>query len=94
MFARFFGFKGRAVQWEGWIRDWDHRGHPSYQVEFYRTRGPAVDRSPGTPMECELGAFAAMTLLLTERSPSISDNRVERLERVILAATKQMCSTV
>eukprot|EP00257_Ricinus_communis_P017998 XP_015576575.1 uncharacterized protein LOC8268930 isoform X2 [Ricinus communis] len=36
----------------------------------------------------ELGAHS-VTPLLTERSPSISDNRVDRLERVILAATKQ-----
>ncbi|KAL8172271.1 hypothetical protein V2J09_024075 [Rumex salicifolius] len=36
----------------------------------------------------ELGA-SSITPLLTERSPSISENRVERLERVILAATKQ-----
>ncbi|KAH9695077.1 16S rRNA (uracil(1498)-N(3))-methyltransferase [Citrus sinensis] len=36
----------------------------------------------------ELGA-QSVTPLLTERSPSISENRVDRLERVILAATKQ-----
>ncbi|KAI4311184.1 hypothetical protein MLD38_036099 [Melastoma candidum] len=30
-----------------------------------------------------------VTPLLTQRSPLISDNRVERLERVVLAATKQ-----
>ncbi|XP_058007357.1 uncharacterized protein LOC110647208 [Hevea brasiliensis] len=36
----------------------------------------------------ELGA-CSVTPLLTERSPSISENRVDRLQRVILAATKQ-----
>ncbi|KAH9655547.1 16S rRNA (uracil(1498)-N(3))-methyltransferase [Citrus sinensis] len=36
----------------------------------------------------ELGA-QSVTPLLTEHSPSISENRVDRLERVILAATKQ-----
>ncbi|XP_012093165.1 ribosomal RNA small subunit methyltransferase E isoform X4 [Jatropha curcas] len=36
----------------------------------------------------ELGAHS-VTPLLTERSPSISENRVERFQRVILAATKQ-----
>lgn len=36
----------------------------------------------------ELGANS-MTPLLTERSPSISENRVDRLQRVIVAATKQ-----
>ncbi|OWM79143.1 hypothetical protein CDL15_Pgr003314 [Punica granatum] len=36
----------------------------------------------------ELGA-SSVTALLTERSPSISENRVDRLERVILAASKQ-----
>ncbi|KAK6945960.1 Ribosomal RNA small subunit methyltransferase E, PUA-like domain [Dillenia turbinata] len=36
----------------------------------------------------ELGANS-VTPLLTERSPTISDNRVDRLQRVILAATKQ-----
>ncbi|KAJ8764743.1 hypothetical protein K2173_009135 [Erythroxylum novogranatense] len=36
----------------------------------------------------ELGAYS-LTPLLTERSRSISDNRVDRLSRVILAATKQ-----
>lgn len=36
----------------------------------------------------ELGA-SSVTPLLTERSPSISENRVDRLQRVILAAVKQ-----
>lgn len=36
----------------------------------------------------ELGA-SSVTPLLTERSASISENRVDRLERVILAAAKQ-----
>ncbi|XP_048493359.1 uncharacterized protein LOC104904850 [Beta vulgaris subsp. vulgaris] len=36
----------------------------------------------------ELGA-SSVTPLLTARSPSISDNRVDRLQRVILAAAKQ-----
>ncbi|XP_034681821.1 ribosomal RNA small subunit methyltransferase E isoform X1 [Vitis riparia] len=36
----------------------------------------------------ELGA-SSVTPLLTERSPSISENRVDRLQRVILAAAKQ-----
>uniref|UniRef100_A0A7N0TNL0 16S rRNA (uracil(1498)-N(3))-methyltransferase n=1 Tax=Kalanchoe fedtschenkoi TaxID=63787 RepID=A0A7N0TNL0_KALFE len=36
----------------------------------------------------ELGA-CSVTPLLTERCPSISDNRMDRLERVILAASKQ-----
>lgn len=36
----------------------------------------------------ELGA-SSVTPLLTERSPSIGDNRVDRLQRVILAAAKQ-----
>ncbi|KAM7474770.1 hypothetical protein LguiB_022013 [Lonicera macranthoides] len=36
----------------------------------------------------ELGA-KSVTPLLTERSPSISENRVNRLQRLILAATKQ-----
>ncbi|KAL5788030.1 hypothetical protein ACOSP7_004979 [Xanthoceras sorbifolium] len=36
----------------------------------------------------ELGAHS-VTPLLTERSPSISENRVDRLQRVILAASKQ-----
>ncbi|KAJ0981830.1 hypothetical protein J5N97_010085 [Dioscorea zingiberensis] len=36
----------------------------------------------------ELGA-CSVTPLLTERSPSISENRVDRLERVVLAAVKQ-----
>ncbi|KAF8404850.1 hypothetical protein HHK36_009739 [Tetracentron sinense] len=36
----------------------------------------------------ELGA-GSVTPLLTERSPSISENRVDRLQRVILAAAKQ-----
>ncbi|KAK9286415.1 hypothetical protein L1049_014811 [Liquidambar formosana] len=36
----------------------------------------------------ELGANS-VTPLLTERSPSISENRVDRLQRVILAAAKQ-----
>ncbi|XP_027189246.1 uncharacterized protein [Cicer arietinum] len=36
----------------------------------------------------ELGA-SSVTPLLTERSASISENRVDRLERVILAASKQ-----
>ncbi|XP_061355645.1 uncharacterized protein LOC133300160 [Gastrolobium bilobum] len=36
----------------------------------------------------ELGANS-VTPLLTERSPSISESRVDRLERVILAASKQ-----
>ncbi|KAL2945251.1 Ribosomal RNA small subunit methyltransferase E [Bienertia sinuspersici] len=36
----------------------------------------------------ELGA-STVTPLLTERSPLISENRVERLQRVIIAATKQ-----
>lgn len=36
----------------------------------------------------ELGA-SSVTPLLTERSPSISENRVDRLQRVIVAATKQ-----
>ncbi|KAF2294331.1 hypothetical protein GH714_009350 [Hevea brasiliensis] len=36
----------------------------------------------------ELGA-CSVTPLLTENSPSISENRVDRLQRVILAATKQ-----
>ncbi|KAH7575426.1 hypothetical protein JRO89_XS02G0108000 [Xanthoceras sorbifolium] len=37
----------------------------------------------------ELGAHS-VTPLLTERSPSISENRVDRLQRVILAASKQL----
>ncbi|KAL0365286.1 UNVERIFIED_CONTAM: Ribosomal RNA small subunit methyltransferase E [Sesamum angustifolium] len=37
----------------------------------------------------ELGA-SSVTPLLTERSQSISENRVDRLQRVILAAAKQM----
>lgn len=36
----------------------------------------------------ELGA-SSVTPLLTERSSSISENRFDRLERVILAASKQ-----
>ncbi|KAE8008166.1 hypothetical protein FH972_004706 [Carpinus fangiana] len=36
----------------------------------------------------ELGA-CSVTPLLTERSPSISENRRDRLQRVVLAATKQ-----
>ncbi|XP_038683648.1 ribosomal RNA small subunit methyltransferase E isoform X2 [Tripterygium wilfordii] len=36
----------------------------------------------------ELGA-SSVTPLLTERSPSMSDNRLDRLQRVILAAAKQ-----
>ncbi|CAN1302642.1 Ribosomal RNA small subunit methyltransferase E [Linum perenne] len=36
----------------------------------------------------ELGAHS-VTPLLTQRSPSISENRVDRLQRVVLAATKQ-----
>ncbi|KAJ8621988.1 hypothetical protein MRB53_030517 [Persea americana] len=36
----------------------------------------------------ELGA-SSVTPLLTERSPSIAENRVDRLERVVLAAIKQ-----
>lgn len=36
----------------------------------------------------ELGT-SSVTPLLTERSPSISENRVDRLQRVILAAAKQ-----
>ncbi|XP_041010669.1 ribosomal RNA small subunit methyltransferase E isoform X1 [Juglans microcarpa x Juglans regia] len=36
----------------------------------------------------ELGA-SSVTPLLTERSSSISENRVDRLQRVVLAATKQ-----
>ncbi|XP_071722427.1 uncharacterized protein [Rutidosis leptorrhynchoides] len=36
----------------------------------------------------ELGA-QSITPLLTERSPSVSGNRVDRLQRVVLAATKQ-----
>ncbi|KAK0582995.1 hypothetical protein LWI29_032123 [Acer saccharum] len=36
----------------------------------------------------ELGAHS-VTPLMTERSPSISENRVDRLQRVILAASKQ-----
>lgn len=36
----------------------------------------------------ELGA-TTLTPLLTEHSPSISENRLDRLQRVILAATKQ-----
>lgn len=36
----------------------------------------------------ELGA-SSITPLLTKRSPSISENRVDRLQRVIVAATKQ-----
>lgn len=36
----------------------------------------------------ELGA-GSVTPLLTERSPSISENRVDRLQRVVFAATKQ-----
>ncbi|KAK8933231.1 hypothetical protein KSP39_PZI015185 [Platanthera zijinensis] len=36
----------------------------------------------------ELGA-SSVTPLLTERSPTITDNRMDRLERVILAAIKQ-----
>ncbi|KAK9666538.1 hypothetical protein RND81_14G192000 [Saponaria officinalis] len=36
----------------------------------------------------ELGA-SSITPLLTERSPLISENRVDRLQRVVLAATKQ-----
>ncbi|XP_075674453.1 uncharacterized protein LOC142643638 isoform X1 [Castanea sativa] len=36
----------------------------------------------------ELGA-SSVTPLLTERSPSISENRLDRLQRVVLAATKQ-----
>ncbi|KAJ4824330.1 hypothetical protein Tsubulata_004291 [Turnera subulata] len=36
----------------------------------------------------ELGAHS-VTPLLSERSPSISENRVDRLRRVVLAATKQ-----
>ncbi|KAL2928591.1 Ribosomal RNA small subunit methyltransferase E, partial [Bienertia sinuspersici] len=38
--------------------------------------------------KCTLGA-STVTPLLTERSPLISENRVERLQRVIIAATKQ-----
>ncbi|KAK9289319.1 hypothetical protein L1049_007474 [Liquidambar formosana] len=38
----------------------------------------------------ELGANS-VTPLLTERSPSISENCVDRLQRVILAAAKQCC---
>ncbi|XP_065872817.1 uncharacterized protein [Euphorbia lathyris] len=36
----------------------------------------------------ELGAHS-VTPLLTERSPAISENRVDRLQRVVFAATKQ-----
>ncbi|XP_010029868.2 ribosomal RNA small subunit methyltransferase E [Eucalyptus grandis] len=36
----------------------------------------------------ELGA-SSVTPLLTERSPSVSENRVDRLQRLILAASKQ-----
>ncbi|XP_057527447.1 uncharacterized protein LOC130806402 isoform X2 [Amaranthus tricolor] len=36
----------------------------------------------------ELGA-SSLTPLLTQRSPSITENRVDRLQRVIVAATKQ-----
>ncbi|KAJ6302625.1 hypothetical protein OIU77_016668 [Salix suchowensis] len=47
------------------------------------------DRADWLVEKCtELGAHS-VTPLLTERSPSISENRVDRLRRVILAATKQ-----
>uniref|UniRef100_A0A3N7FUZ2 16S rRNA (uracil(1498)-N(3))-methyltransferase n=1 Tax=Populus trichocarpa TaxID=3694 RepID=A0A3N7FUZ2_POPTR len=47
------------------------------------------DRADWLLEKCtELGAHS-VTPLLTERSPSISENRVDRFRRVILAATKQ-----
>ncbi|KAK9111744.1 hypothetical protein Scep_019263 [Stephania cephalantha] len=47
------------------------------------------DRADWLVEKCtELGA-CSLTPLLTERSPSISENRIDRLQRVILAAVKQ-----
>ncbi|KAG5548273.1 hypothetical protein RHGRI_013843 [Rhododendron griersonianum] len=63
------------------------------RVELFNGKGgiiegciQSIDRT-GLEIE-ELGA-SSVTPLLTERSPSISENRVDRLERVILAAAKQ-----
>lgn len=53
-------------------------------VEYYRYIGLCSL----LPYVKELGA-SSVTPLLTERSHTITENRVERLERVVLAAVKQ-----
>ncbi|KAK3011942.1 hypothetical protein RJ639_010520 [Escallonia herrerae] len=66
-------FNGKGGLIEGCIQRIDRNG-----LDFVALEDPNV----------ELGANS-VTPLLTERSPSISENRVDRLQRVIQAAAKQ-----
>ncbi|KOM36198.1 hypothetical protein LR48_Vigan02g234800 [Vigna angularis] len=77
-------FNGKGGLVEGCIQDIDRSG-----LDFVASSTLKGGRADWLVEKCtELGA-SSVTPLLTERSPSISENRVDRLERVILAASKQ-----
>ncbi|KAK9666539.1 hypothetical protein RND81_14G192100 [Saponaria officinalis] len=80
-------FNGKGCLVEGAIEKVDRTG-----LDFVAVRDSIVcilvNRNGMYSQLLELGA-SSITPLLTERSPLISENRVDRLQRVILAATKQ-----
>ncbi|RDX78724.1 rsmE, partial [Mucuna pruriens] len=75
-------FNGKGSLVEGCIQNIDRTG-----LDFVALND-LISIPPQNTQLHELGANS-VTPLLTERSPSISENRVDRLERVILAASKQ-----
>ncbi|QCE08431.1 ribosomal RNA small subunit methyltransferase E [Vigna unguiculata] len=94
-------FNGKGGLVEGCIQDMDRSGLdfvassdlisiPPQNTQLHVFAGTLKGgRADWLVEKCtELGA-SSVTPLLTERSPSISENRVDRLERVILAASKQ-----
>ncbi|XP_057442880.1 uncharacterized protein LOC130734459 isoform X2 [Lotus japonicus] len=96
-------FNGKGGLVEGCIRNMDRTGidfvaltdmeiipPPNTQLHVFSGFGTLKGgRADWLVEKCtELGA-SSVTPLLTERSSSISENRVDRLERVILAASKQ-----
>ncbi|KAL9257450.1 Pre-mRNA-processing protein 40A-like protein [Drosera capensis] len=98
-----FLVKGEAVRVQGdefWHMTKVLRLGVNDRVEVFNGKGGLVegsieriDRSGVELIACEnprleLGA-SSVTPLLTDRSPSISENRADRLQRVVVAASKQ-----
>ncbi|OIW12848.1 hypothetical protein TanjilG_24781 [Lupinus angustifolius] len=96
-------FNGKGGLVEGYIQNIDRSGLdfvalsdpklvPQQNTQWHVFAGFGTlkgGRSDWLVEKCtELGA-SSVTPLLTERSPSISESRADRLERVILAASKQ-----
>ncbi|CAK9144980.1 unnamed protein product [Ilex paraguariensis] len=92
-------FNGKGSLIEGCIQRVDHAGLDFVALEDPKLVSPQTvqwhvfaafgGRADWLVEKCtELGA-SSVTPLLTERSVTISENRMDRLQRVILAATKQ-----